>query len=114
LARSGTQDGLTDAVRLFDRLGADAAGARARALLREHGWAAPRTARSARHPTGLTTREVEVLGLVNEGLSDARIAERLFISRRTAEHHVASILAKLGASSRHELADLGSGAGGCG
>ena len=114
LARSGTQGGLTDAVRLFDRLGADAAGARARALLREHGWVAPRTARSARHPTGLTMREVEVLGLVNEGLSDARIAERLFISRRTAEHHVASILAKLGASSRHELADLGSGAGGPG
>ena len=114
LARGGTQDGLTDAVRLFDRLGADAAGARTRALLREHGWAAPRTARSARHPTGLTTREVEVLGLVNEGLSDAGIAERLFISRRTAEHHVASILAKLGASSRHELADLGSGGGGPG
>jgi DNA-binding CsgD family transcriptional regulator/tetratricopeptide (TPR) repeat protein len=108
LARSGTQEGLADAARRFDRLGADAAAARTRALLRDHGWAAPRTSRSARHPTGLTVREVEVLGLVNEGLSDARIAERLFISRRTAEHHVASILAKLGAGSRHELADLGS------
>ena len=114
LARSGTQEGLTEAARLFDRLGADAAAARARALLRARGWAAPRAARSARHPTGLTAREVEVLGLVSEGLTDAQVAERLVISRRTAEHHVSSILAKVGASSRRELADLGSGAGGDG
>ena len=107
LSRGGSQDGLTEAARMFDRLGADAAAARARALLRESGWSAPRTPRSAPHPAGLTAREVEVLGLVAEGLSDATIAERLFISRRTAEHHVSSILAKLGARSRHELADLG-------
>ncbi len=114
LARSGTQEGLTEAARLFDRLGADAAAGRARALLRAQGWVAPRAARSARHPTGLTAREVEVLGLVSEGLTDAQVAERLVISRRTAEHHVSSILAKVGASSRRELADLGSGAGGDG
>ncbi|MFL6151668.1 MAG: ATP-binding protein [Ornithinibacter sp.] len=117
LARGGTQDGLTEAALLFDRLGADAAAARARALLRAQGWVAPRvarSARSARHPTGLTAREVEVLGLVSEGLTDAQVAQRLFISRRTAEHHVSSILAKVGASSRRELADLGSGAGGDG
>ena len=99
---------------VFDRLGADAAAARARALMRAQGWVAPRAPRSARHPTGLTTREVEVLGLVSEGLTDAEVAQRLFISRRTAEHHVSSILAKLGASSRRELADLGSAAGGDG
>jgi DNA-binding CsgD family transcriptional regulator/tetratricopeptide (TPR) repeat protein len=110
LARSGQQPALTEAVRGFDRLGATAAAARARAMLRTAGWAVPRTPRTTPHALGLTTREVEVLALVAEGLSDAGIAERLVISRRTAEHHVASIRAKLGAGSRHELASLGSGA----
>jgi DNA-binding NarL/FixJ family response regulator len=45
-------------------------------------------------------REVEVLGLVAEGCSKAQIAQRLVISRRTAEHHVQHIYAKIGVSSR--------------
>lgn len=106
LARSGEQSGLTEAVREFDRLGAGAAAARARAMLRAAGWPVPRTPRTT-HVNGLTEREAEVLALVAEGLSDAGIAEKLVISRRTAEHHVASILAKLGAGSRRELADHG-------
>ena len=52
------------------------------------------------HPDGLTRREAEVLELLREGLADAAIAERLVLSRRTVEHHVASILGKLGVSSR--------------
>lgn len=51
-------------------------------------------------PAGLTDREVEVLELVAEGCSNARIAERLVISRRTAEYHVQQIYRKIGVSSR--------------
>jgi DNA-binding NarL/FixJ family response regulator len=43
-----------------------------------------------------------VLALLGEGLTDAEIAHRLVLSRRTVEHHVAAILAKLGVASRHE------------
>ena len=102
LARSGERAALTDAVELFDSLGALAAGARARSLLRAHGWAAPRLVRADRRrdAAGLTVREAEVLSLVSEGLSNADIAGRLVISQRTVEHHVASILSKLGVPSR--------------
>jgi HD-GYP domain-containing protein (c-di-GMP phosphodiesterase class II)/DNA-binding CsgD family transcriptional regulator len=51
-------------------------------------------------PAGLTDREVEVLQLVANGCSNRQIAERLVISRRTAEHHVQHIYTKIGASSR--------------
>jgi len=50
----------------------------------------------------LTAREKEVLDLLGEGLSNVDIAARLYISRRTAEHHVSNILAKLGLASRAE------------
>jgi DNA-binding NarL/FixJ family response regulator len=50
----------------------------------------------------LTTRETEVLKLLAEGLSNEQIADRLYISRRTVEHHVSNIFAKLGLSSRSE------------
>jgi non-specific serine/threonine protein kinase len=53
---------------------------------------------------GLTRREVEVLRLMAAGLTDREIAERLFISRRTASHHAAAILAKLGVSTRRAAA----------
>jgi DNA-binding NarL/FixJ family response regulator len=50
----------------------------------------------------LTAREQEVLKLLGQALSNADIAARLYISRRTAEHHVSNILAKLGLTSRAE------------
>jgi DNA-binding CsgD family transcriptional regulator len=89
------------ALRDCERLGAAREADAAAALLRELG-AGSRT--SPRTKGTLTARETEVLMLLAEGLSNAEIAERLVISRRTAEHHVASILAKLGLRSRAEAA----------
>jgi DNA-binding CsgD family transcriptional regulator len=89
------------ALREFERLGAAHDADRAADLLRrlgDRGRAWPR-----RHGT-LSKREAEVLELLAEGYSNAEIGERLFISRRTAEHHVASILAKLGLRTRAEAA----------
>jgi DNA-binding NarL/FixJ family response regulator len=64
----------------------------------------PTSSGSARgHPHGFTRREAEVAELLARGLSDAAIAEQLVISRRTAEHHVSSILAKVGVGSRRAL-----------
>jgi DNA-binding NarL/FixJ family response regulator len=53
---------------------------------------------------GLTRRESEVLELVTEGLTNAEIAQRLYISPKTAEHHVGRVLTKLGVRTRAEAA----------
>jgi DNA-binding CsgD family transcriptional regulator len=50
--------------------------------------------------TGLTPREIEVLGLIGEGLSNRGIAARLVISEKTAGHHVSNIFCKLGVHNR--------------
>ncbi|MFL6115907.1 MAG: LuxR C-terminal-related transcriptional regulator, partial [Catenulispora sp.] len=55
-------------------------------------------------PLGLTARELEVLALVTQGLSNRQIGERLFISTKTASVHVSNILAKLGVAGRGEAA----------
>ncbi|MDQ2787169.1 MAG: AAA family ATPase [Chloroflexota bacterium] len=52
------------------------------------------------YPAGLSAREVEVLRLVAEGLTDGQVAERLFLSRRTIGQHLHSIYTKLGVPSR--------------
>lgn len=85
----------------FDRLGAvpDADGAAA--FLRELGV---RGRTGPKQPETLSRREVEVLRLVAQGLSNPEIAARLFISTKTAGHHVSNILAKLGLRSRTEAA----------
>jgi DNA-binding NarL/FixJ family response regulator len=59
-----------------------------------------------RSEDGLSNREREVLRLLVEGSSDHEIADRLFISRRTASKHVAAILEKLGASNRTAAATI--------
>jgi len=55
---------------------------------------------------GLSQREAEVLGLLCQRLTDAEIAEQLFISPKTAGHHVSRILNKLGAVNRREAAAI--------
>jgi DNA-binding CsgD family transcriptional regulator/tetratricopeptide (TPR) repeat protein len=52
------------------------------------------------HPAGLTPREVEVLGLVAEGLTNPQVAQKLFLSPRTVQRHLNSVYRKLGVSSR--------------
>ena len=76
---------------------ADAAAALMRSL-GARGRAGPRSLGA------LSRRETEVLRLVGEGLSNRDIASRLFISPKTAEHHVGRIYAKLGLKSRAEAA----------
>lgn len=55
-------------------------------------------------PHGLTKRQLDVLTLLGEGLTNAQIGETLFISPKTVDHHVSAILDKIGATSRGEAA----------
>jgi DNA-binding NarL/FixJ family response regulator len=85
----------------LDGLGASHEADAAAALMRSlgaKGRAGPKTAGL------LSRRELEVLRLLAEGLSNREIAERLFISPKTAEHHVSRVYAKLGVSTRAEAA----------
>ena len=72
------------------------------AVLEAAGQMRPR--RRDLRPAGLSDREIEVLRLVASGLSNPEIARELVISRRTAEHHVQHIYAKVGVTSRPALA----------
>jgi DNA-binding CsgD family transcriptional regulator len=103
--RGGAIDHARGALAIFHRLGAAPLGDRTDALLRSLGARSPSV---QRHPTaavaGLSHRERHVLALLREGLTNAEIGERLFISAKTAEHHVGRVLAKLGVRSRTEAA----------
>ena len=63
------------------------------------------------NPVGLTRRQMQVLELLNTGKSNAEIAERLFLSAKTVDHHVSAILAKLDVPSRSEAAAVARRAG---
>jgi DNA-binding NarL/FixJ family response regulator len=66
------------------------------------GLTVPRGPRQASrdNPAGLTPREVEVLGLLAEGLTYAEVAKRLVLSEKTVGHHVSAVLRKLGEPTR--------------
>ena len=91
------------ALAIFERLGASRDADEVAALLRTLG-APGRPRRDA--TSSLTAREQDVLTLIGEGLTNAEIAERLFITPKTAEHHVGKILSKLGVRSRTEAAAI--------
>ena len=97
------------ALEIFDGLGAGPAASFLRRDLRSIGMRriprGPRTSTRS-NPFGLTNREVTILGHVVEGRTNAEIGDVLCISPKTVDHHVSSILSKLGASSRREAAEI--------
>jgi DNA-binding NarL/FixJ family response regulator len=63
-------------------------------------------ARTRGNPFGLTTRQVDILRLIADGLSNPEIAATLSIAPKTVDHHVAAVLAKLDVHSRRAAATL--------
>jgi DNA-binding CsgD family transcriptional regulator/tetratricopeptide (TPR) repeat protein len=107
LADSGRPEEMLAGLRTLEELGATAAADLVRGRLRRLGVTRlPRRPRpeTRANPSGLTDRQLEVLALLAEGLTNAEIADRLVVSVRTVDHHVAAILAKLGVGSRREAA----------
>jgi ATP/maltotriose-dependent transcriptional regulator MalT len=107
-AEAGTA--VARAVRLFEEIEARPAALLARRMARRLGVSGqlPKARRgpyaSARgHPLGLTRREVEILALIAQGMSNRDIARRLVRSLRTIEHHVSTLLGKLNAANRMDV-----------
>jgi DNA-binding NarL/FixJ family response regulator len=104
-AETGDAEELRQALDELQRLGARPAATIVARRLRELGArGVPRGPREATrsNQAGLTPRELEVLALVSEGLRNSDIAERLFLSEKTVDHHVSAILRKLDARTRGE------------
>jgi DNA-binding CsgD family transcriptional regulator len=109
LASSSDPENMVRAVDLLDALDAKAAARLVRTRLRRLGVrAVPRGPAPATraNPWNLTARQVEVLRLLGDGLTNAQIAQRLVLSTRTVDHHVSAVLQKLAVSTRREAADL--------
>ena len=112
---SGTEEAaLRTALATFDQLGASADAGKVADRMRSLGFRnirrGPRAATRAAFGM-LTPRETEVLVLVARDATNAEIAQRLYLSKRTVEHHVSSILAKLNVATRAAAVALGREAG---
>ena len=96
---------VSDAHARLREMGATAAAKIAARRLRERGVRGiargPRRA-TRENPAGLTARELSVIGLLAEGLSNSEVAQRLFVSPRTVDYHVSALLRKLDARTRGE------------
>lgn len=100
---------MLDGLRMLDDLGVVATANVARAMLRTKGISSvPRgpTRGTRSNPAGLTNRQIDVLELLADGLTNAEIADRLVVSVRTVDHHVSAILDKLDVRTRQEAAAL--------
>ncbi|HEV2215959.1 MAG TPA: AAA family ATPase [Candidatus Dormibacteraeota bacterium] len=107
LAGSDDEELLRRSLTTLQRLGARATAAvvarKLRALGAQGIARGPRPA-TQRNPAQLTEREVEVLELVGAGMRNSDIARKLFLTTKTVDHHVSSILRKLGVDSRGQAA----------
>jgi DNA-binding CsgD family transcriptional regulator len=107
LLDSGDVDATLSAITILDKLEAAPAARIARRRLRDLGVTrVPRgpVPSTRANPAGLTERQLDVLDLVAEGLTNGEIAARLVVSTRTVDHHVSAVLAKLGVTTRKEVA----------
>jgi DNA-binding CsgD family transcriptional regulator len=95
---------LEEAIDTFEQVGAGGDLARVEALLSRLGVRRGKRPRPERGWDSLTSTELEVVDLVREGLTNPQIGERMYISRRTVQTHLAHVFAKLGLGSRVELA----------
>jgi DNA-binding CsgD family transcriptional regulator len=103
LGGSGRVEETLEAIGVLDRLGATAAATLVRRRLKDLGVrAVPRgpIARTRANPARLTPRQRDVLELLSADMTNAQIANELFLTVRTVDHHVSSILTKLGVESR--------------
>lgn len=100
---AGTEDNKKEAIGIVQGLGADAVYQKMKMEMRSSGIKnIPRGLRKSTqaNPAQLTSRELDVLQLMNEGLQNKEIAGKLFISAKTVEHHISSILFKLDSTTR--------------